>query len=250
MISLKISMTKFFFLLIFLCFSAFAQDKTPPDRKGTEYGIDFRMLKKYRRYLLMAETKNRREITDHMYNQVMLGSYYRLTKRFRMGVFFQAEQGLRWDEDWAKGAVWQWQKMNNRWDFSSVLDATYMDKINRNWVWEMKGRLFYYHSRDAIQMRLRPGVRYFVISEGKPTWQIFTEFEGYVPLNYGKKSLYEYWLYVGSLYQFTDRFALGPVVAWRERWFHAYDKFEEKSGQSFKTNYQSIYLGLNALYNF
>lgn len=186
MISLKISMTKFFFLLIFLCFSAFAQDKTPPDRKGTEYGIDFRMLKKYRRYLLMAETKNRREITDHMYNQVMLGSYYRLTKRFRMGVFFQAEQGLRWDEDWAKGAVWQWQKMNNRWDFSSVLDATYMDKINRNWVWEMKGRLFYYHSRDAIQMRLRPGVRYFVISEGKPTWQIFTEFEGYVPLNYGK----------------------------------------------------------------
>lgn len=242
-------MIKFFFLLI-LPFSVLAQDKTPPDRTGVEYGIDFRMLKKHRRYLLLAETKNRREITDYMYNQVLLGSYYRLTKRFRMGLFFQAEQGLRWDEDWEKGAKWQWQNMNNRWDFSSVLDATYMDKLSRNWVWEMKGRLYYYHSRDSLQMRLRPGLRYFVISEGKPIWQIFTEVEGYIPLNYGSRSLYEYWLYVGSLYQVTDKFAVGPVVSWRERWFHAYDKFEEKSGQSFKTNYQSLYLGLNALYNF
>lgn len=242
-------MIKFFFLVLFSC-SAFAVDKTPDSRFGLEHGFDFRLLKKHRRYLFLAESKNRRELTDSQYNQVLLGSYYRLTKRFRMGLFFQAEQGLRWDEDWEKGSVWRWQKMNSRWDFSSVVDATYNDKINRNWVWEMKSRLYYYHSRDALQLRLRPGLRYFVIKEGKPVWQLFTEVEGYIPLTYGEKSLYEYWVYVGSLYQFTRQFSMGPVVAFRERWFHAYDKFEDKSGESFKANFESTYVGLNALYVF
>lgn len=253
MIFWKISMIKLilvFFFFVLFSFSALGVDKTPDSRYGTEYGIDFRALKKYRRYIFLAETKNRQELTDHAYNQVMLGSYYRITKRFRMGLFFQAEQGLRWDEDWAKGAVWRWQDMNSRWDYSTVVDTTYTDKINRNWLWEMKGRLYYYHSRDALQLRLRPGLRYFVIKEGKPIWQLFTEVEGYIPLNYGQKSLYEYWIYAGSLYQLTPKFALGPVLAWRERWFHAYDKFEDKSGQSFKANFESVYVGLNALYSF
>lgn len=250
MMCLKISMIKIFFLFALMT-SAFAVEKTPDHRHGIETGVDFRVLKKIRRYILLGESKNRKEITGVDYNQVLAGSYYRITKRFRMGGFFQAEQGLRWDEDWRKsGATWGWQNTNSRWDFSSVLDATYNDKLTRNLVWEMKTRLYYYHSRDALQLRLRPGLRYFIMREGKPLWQLFTEFEGYVPLTYGSLSLYEYWLYFGSLYQVTDKFSLGPVISFRERWFHAYDDFEKRSGESFKTHYQSIYLGLNVLYVF
>ncbi len=107
-------------LLFLLCFPAFAS-KTPSSQNGYETGIDFRVLKKMKRFILLGETKNRKEITGHDYNQVMSGSYYRLTKRFRMGGFFQAEQGLRWDKDWRNsGTRWDWQNMNSRWDFSSV----------------------------------------------------------------------------------------------------------------------------------
>lgn len=247
---LKNSMIRFF-LVFLLSVPAFASIKTPKNRYGFENGLDFRVLKKHRRYIFLTETKNRKEITGVNYNQLLVGSYYRLTKRFRMGGFIQAEQGLRWDEDWRRiSTQWQWQNTNARWDFSTVLDATYNDKITNKLLWEMKTRVYYYHSRDALQLRLRPGLRYFVMRGGKPQWQIFTEFEGYLPVTYGNTSLYEYWLYIGTLYQLTENFALGPVVSFRERWFHAYHNFEKKTGESFKTHYQSTYMGLNVLYTF
>lgn len=238
------------FLILILCTStAFSADKTPDSKNGFETGIDLRAIKKKRRFLILAESKNRKELTGHDYNQVMAGTYYRITKRFRTGLFFQGEQGLRWDEDWKKiGSNWDWQDMNDRWDFSSVVDFTYNDRWKKNFVWEMKSRFYYYHSRDSLQLRLRPGLRYFILEHARPKWQLFTEFEAYVPLNYGTVSLYEYWLYVGGLYQVTNRFALGPVVSLRERWFHAYDGFEKKSGTTYRASYESIYLGLNLLY--
>lgn len=239
-------MIKFFFLLCLIAFGAEAA-RTPESKYGFENGVDLRVMKKVRRYLLLLESKNRKELTDHDYNQLMMGSYYRLTKRFRMGAFIQAEQGLRWDQDWQrKNGVWQWQNMNSRWDFSSVLDATYSDHVTKSSTWEMKSRLFYYHSRDSLQLRLRPGYRYFILKHGLPVWQIFTELEAYIPVNYGTRSLYEYWLYLGALYQFNSKFGLGPVISFRERWFHEY----EDSSVGYKSKFQSTYFGLNALYHF
>ncbi len=246
----KTSMIKILLIVLLFSFDTFSQDKTPSSEYGIETGVDLRVLKKLRRYILVAETKNRKELGDTDYNQALLGSYYRLTKRFRMGAFVQVEQGLRWDKDWVKGAKWGWQDINSRWDYSSVLDATYTDQFAGNFLWEMKTRLYYYHSREALQLRLRPGLRYFILKFGRPQWQFFTEVEAYMPLNYGENWIYEYWLYAGSLYQVTPKFSLGPVISFRERWFHAYDDFQKKSGQSFKTNFESTYLGLNALYNF
>lgn len=244
-------MIKFLILFFLFISSSHAQQKTPDSRYGVESGIDFRMLKKIKRNLLLFETRHRRELEDTDYHQVLMGSYYRLTKRFRMGAFIQAEQGLRWDKDWRRGPQkWEWQDVESRWDFSSVLDATYTDKFTSNFVWEMKTRLYYYHSRDALQLRLRPGLRYFVMKFGRPLWQFYTEIETYIPLNYGVDELYEYWVYLGALYQATSNFAIGPVISFRERWFHAYNKFESKAGQSFKTNFESTYFGLSAIYSF
>jgi hypothetical protein len=241
------------FLLVFFLFISFchAQQKAPESKYGLESGIDFRLIKRIRRNLLLLETRHRRELENTNYHQVLFGSYYRFTKKLRMGAFIQAERGLRWDEDWRRGPQkWEWQDVENRWDFSSVLDATYMDKFTGNFAWELKTRLYYYHSRDAVQLRLRPALRYFVMKFGRPLWHFYLELETYTPLTYGVNELYEYWIYSGVLYQATARFAIGPVLSFRERWFHAYEKFESRAGESFKTNFESTYLGLNAVYSF
>lgn len=240
-------------ILTFILFSlisqtAFASKKTPSSESGLETGIDFRVLKKKKRFILLAETRNRKELLDTNYHQLMLGSYYRITKRFRTGLFFQGEKGLRWDTDWSKGTTWGWNDINSRWDFSTVLDATYTDTIKSNWVWEFKNRLSYYHSRDALLFRTRPGIRYFILKEGQPLWQLYSEVEAYVPLNYGSKKLYEYWIYFGSLYQFSKKFSLGPVLSYRQRWFHSYDSFQDKTGQNYTAQFSSLYIGLSALY--
>ena len=96
MIRLLILLTFFFSL------NLWANRKSPTSKTGIEGGVDFRLLKKMDRYLFLVESKNRFELLDQNYRQFLLGSYYRLTKRFRTGVFFQSEQGLRWDDDWNK----------------------------------------------------------------------------------------------------------------------------------------------------
>ncbi|HXH76633.1 MAG TPA: hypothetical protein VNJ08_16800 [Bacteriovoracaceae bacterium] len=212
--------------------------------------MEFRLLKKLRRFVLVSEMKARKEITDETYSQVMLGGYYRVTKRWRMGLFGQAEQGLRWDADWGKGpSGWGWKNSQGRWDYSTVLDSTFMSQLTPKILYEVKTRLFYYHSRNALQLRVRPGVRYFVLKEGKPLWQLYTALEAYAPLNYGEGPLYEAWLYVGALYQLTSRFSFGPLIAYRQRWFRSYDRFEDISGETFDTTFTSTNIGLSAVYS-
>lgn len=237
-------------IILILFFSNLAQAslKTPSSESGLETGIDFRLLKKKKRFILLAETRNRKELLDTSYHQLMVGSYYRITKRFRTGLFFQGEKGLRWDDDWHKGATWGWNEIESRWDFSTVLDATYTDILKGNWVWEVKNRFSYYHSRDALLYRIRPGLRYFILKHGQPLWQFYSEVEAYFPLNYGEKKLYEYWIYFGSLYQFTQKFSLGPVLSYRQRWFHSYDNFEDRTGEDYRIPFSSVYAGISAVY--
>lgn len=248
----KTSMIKFFgFLLVLISFSVWSSPKIPSSESGMETGIDLRVLKKKKRFILLAESKNRRELKEIGYSQVMLGSYYRLTKRFRMGLFFQAEQGFRWDQDWRKkGFAWDWANIESRWDYSTVLDATYQDTFKRNWMWEFKNRLSFYHSRDALLYKVRPGLRYFHLKEGRPRWQAYTEIEAYIPVNYGDNFLYEYWIYLGWMYQFTPKLSAGPVISYRQRWYHAYSSFLDKTNENFRTQFSSTYAGVSAVYSF
>lgn len=245
----KISMIRIFLFFAFIS-SAFAVDRNPDSRSGTDYGLEFRLLKKYRRYIFLAETKGRKEVLGNDYAQILFGSYYRITKRLRTGLFIQNEQGQRFDEDWrSKSGRWGWQNISGRWDFSSVGDLTYNDKISNNLVWELKTRLYYYHSRNIVQLRVRPGIRYFHLKFGRPEWQLFLENEVYLPLNYGDRSIYENWFYLGSLYQLSSNFSMGPVISHRFRKFNAYDSFSDRTGEDYTRQLNTIYLGMNAVYS-
>lgn len=244
-------MIKFLLFLLLILFSSFtfSVSKIPSDKQGTENGIDLRILKKLNDFILIAENKNRKELLDQDYHQVLLGTYYRLNKNLRFGIFAQAEQGLRWDGDWIKNSAWEWQNISGRWDFSTIADATYADKISSLFSWEWKNRFLYYHSRESLLLKTRPGLRYFFLKENRPWWQLYTEFEAYVPVNYGVNAIYETWIYFGGLYQLTDELSIGPMIALRERWFHAYPQFESKTGEKFRANFSSTYVGINLIYN-
>lgn len=242
-------MIKFLLLFILSTLTTFAATPVPQSRKGAETGVEFRLLKTIDRSLLTFESKARNELTDQDYYSLLMGSYYRFTTNFRMGIFWQGEQGLVWDTDWIKEkGQWQWRE-EKRWDFSSVLDATYSDKFTTNLVWEIKNRLLYYHERENLLWKIRPGLRYFILEDGKPLWLAYTQAEFYIPVNYGKSFLYEYWLYTGLLRQVSDEFSIGPVLSFRQRWFHGYDGFEDRWGRSYNKVFTSVYLGINGVYS-
>jgi hypothetical protein len=243
-------MIKAIFLFLIFSLSSFGASNTPSSTSGSERGIDLRVMKKEGRKIFVFETKNREELLDESYHQALIGSYYRVTKRLRVGLFLQTEQGLRWDDDWVKSESWQWERINNRWDYSTVFDLSYQDKINSKFLWELKNRLAYYHSRDALLLKLRPGLRYFIFKNGSPWAQIFTQVETYIPVNYGHHLIYEYWAYLGSLFEVTKGFSMGPLISYRQRWFHSYDSFKETTNLSYRTQLSSFYYGLSALFQF
>lgn len=245
-------MTKISIIFLLCIFSnlAISSRNSPKSETGIEYGVDFRILKKQKRNIFLFESKNRKELLNQNYHQFLAGSYYRLTKRLRFGLFFQVEQGLRWDEDWKKSTSWNWGRIQNRWDYSSVFDISYQDKINSKFLWEWKNRFFYYHGREAYLLKFRPGLRYFIFKNKKPFAQIYSQIETYSPINYGNNLLYEYWVYFGSLFEVSDKFSLGPIISYRQRWFHSYENFENDNEKSYKEKFNSVYYGLSAIIHF
>ena len=242
-------MIRFIYILLLICPGVtLGASKTPRSQTGHESGLDFRLIKKYDDFNFLAETKNRQEFLGQDYHQILTGLYYRISKKFRVGLFLQAEQGLRWDSDWIKNSSWEWGRISNRWDYSSVSDFTFQDLITNQFSWDWKNRLIYYHSREALLFKTRPGLRYFFLKDAKPWLQIYAEFEAYVPLNYGLNAIYESWSYIGALYQINDEFSFGPTLSFRERWYHSYSDFKTKTQEDYRVSWSSIYYGLTLNY--
>jgi hypothetical protein len=241
------------FYLGLLSLSAGALDNTPDSKMGSEVGLDVHVLVPRKRFIGLVEARTRSELTDESYRQLMMGTYYRVTKRWRVGYFAQFEQGLRWDEFWdSSNGKWGWKKRESGQDFSSVLDATYNDQIkgSARWLWESKTRLVHYHGRARTLAKQRFGVKYFDFEEGAPRWQHYSYLEGYFPLDYGKQALYEYWLYAGTLYHWDSQLSVGPYMAFRQRFFKAYDSFSDRTGKHYSTTFTSAFLGLSMVYQF
>lgn len=221
---------------------------SPHSRSGIENGLDLRLLKAIDQFVLTTEAKARNELSDRDYFSILLGSYYRFNNKFRLGLFSQAEQGLLWEESWKKKNKWKWDQ-DYTWDYSTVIDATYSNKFSSNLIWEVKNRIHYYHEKERLLWKLRPALKYFFIEDGRPSWVTYSMVEIYTPINYGKRTVYEYWFYNGILKQFTDEFSLGPVISWRQRFLHSYDGFKKKWGKEYSREFNSIYLGISATYS-
>jgi hypothetical protein len=232
--------------ILFIFFLAHAAPE-PRSVYGTETGGEFRYLSRYGQDSFLFESKFRNELENGDYRQVMLGRYRRLTNQWRWGAFVQSEQGLRWSEDWMNKDRWGWQE-GERWDTSFLIDATYRSEfLIPNLVLEWKNRLYWYPAWDALQWRFRPGLNYFVLKNDRPLWQFNAQVEYYLPLTYSQGHLAEAWYYLNALWHVNKQWKLGPMLAWRERWFNAPDEFKERFGHSWRSRQKSLYLGLSVV---
>lgn len=234
--------------ILLFCFLAHAAEQ-PSSSYGVESGGDFRYLQRYGKDSFLFESKYRNELSDGNYRQVMMGRYRRIDSTWRWGLFLQAEQGLRWNEDWSRDSKqnWGWQE-GERWDTSFASDVTYRSETRfANLVFELKNRLIWYPAWRAIQWRFRPGINYFFMKDDKPQWQLNAQVEYYLPLTYSPGHFAETWYYLNALWHVNKEWKIGPMLAYRERWFNAPDGYVDQNGHAWSSQQKSLYVGFSVV---
>jgi hypothetical protein len=218
----------------------------PANQTGSEFGADLRVFKRLNKATIMAEAIQRQELESFTYARYSLGSYYRQFRNLKMGLFFWNELGNTYDEDWVKiDGRWQWKNTRNRAEQSLVLDLTPQTETPiENLIFEWKNRFVHNLSNGKDLLRTRPGLTYFVMKDDSPLFNLFLQFENYLPLNYGRKAIYDQWLYFGFLWHAHQNLLIGPYYAKRNRFWASPGHFSEKFGNEWTTEFKSNFYGL------
>jgi len=236
---------------------AFAAGNIPGNLpSGTEPEITARFFLKHEPWLLYAEVYDSWQTDSRNQRSVLLGSYYRLADNLKVGAFYLAQEGDRHDEDWIKGAdgTWQWANTNSRLENLFVLDASPRLMLGflpgERWVGELKTRYFYNFFDSEQSLVLRPGLTYFWLKGGAPFLDFFLQYEMWFPLNFGHKTIYEDWAYLGALYHLADYAQLGGYVAYKQQFWSSTDAYSGLTGNSYVVEGDSTVIGLLAVFQF
>jgi hypothetical protein len=183
--------------------------------------------------------------------RLLVGAYAQPWRNLRLGAFYQLQYGVRHDEDWVKTDVWHWQDTGDRAEHLLVLDASPRVELaflpGENWMGELKIRWAYSSFNHQQTLRLRPGLTYFWLREGQAFLSFFAQYEGYFPLNYGEKTLYETWAYLGAIYHVSPIVQLGGYGALRTEFWTSPAAFTATTGRTWRVEADSTVLGLLAI---
>jgi hypothetical protein len=237
-------------------FSTTLYSAVPPENEtsGTEYEINLRVFYKLTKNLkLLSDFKYRNELKPQNINSFRVGSYLRLFKNLKAGLFYQRDQANRHDDDWLKeGDAWVWTDTSNRVENKLVFDLTpriLLDFIpGKKWVFELKTRYVFSDYQNHQTLKLRPGLTYFYMKDNKPFLNFFLQYEMYLPVNFSNQSIYEKWIYLGSLYHFNKNLKLGFYLANRSVTWEESTSFKVKWPTANYTSTQKTnLLGLNII---
>lgn len=222
---------------------------------GVEPEATLRVFGKYEPWLLLAEVYDSSQTDGRENRSVMLGSYYRLLDNLKVGAFYRAEEGVRHDEDWVKtNGSWGWVDTNGRVENELILDASPRAELSflpgAHWVGELKTRYLYDFFDSDQYLIVRPGLTYFWLREGEPFINFFLQYELWFPLNFGEKTVYETWAYLGALYHLDDQVQLGAYGALKQQFWSSTAAYTALTGNTYVVEGDSLVLGLVAVFQF
>ncbi|MFT6067828.1 MAG: hypothetical protein ACJAT2_001171 [Bacteriovoracaceae bacterium] len=211
-------MKKTLFLILFLSGAALANSVIPvTPSKGLDKDFSLRAFYNWSKINWMLELNNTSRENEDNLKAYSLGAKYRVHKNLKLGATISRQFGNRHDDDWIKDGIWKWTDTSRRgetFSFIDIIPRTLLSFLpGERWVGEFRIRYArnFFNSQNTI--KLRPRLTYFHFNEKGPLFNVFLQYEAYLPLNYGTKSIYEKWAYLGFLYHFNKWFKPGLFVA-------------------------------------
>lgn len=211
-------MKKSIILLIFLSSALMANSVIPPTpEKGLDKDLSLRAFYKYANLNWMLDLNKVDRENEDDFTAFTLGAKFRAHSNLKLGASLSRQSGNRHDDDWIKTDRWFWQDTSSRsetFSFIDIIPRALLDFLpGERWVAEFRIRYAHNFFNSQNTIKLRPRLTYFLFNKKGPMLNIFLQYEAYLPLNYGTKSVYEKWLYLGFLYHFNSWFKPGFFVA-------------------------------------
>ena len=212
-------MKYFFGLLLFTSLANAAPIAPAPIPGGFVPSGNVRVFLRQEELAYYAEIAAASETDGRQVEELTAGAYYQLWDHLKVGAFYRRAYGLRHDADWVNTGPgqWSWENTNGRGENFFILDATPKLQLSflpsGNWVGELKVRLLndFFNHQDTLFVR--PGLTYFLLKDERPFINFFLQYELDFPLNYGVRTVYDQWIYLGALHPLTHSFNLGAYGA-------------------------------------
>lgn len=251
----RITVKSALLLALLAPFAAAAPSPESPRGRAAEYEASVRVLGKAGPFEPLADLSGRWQYEGlRPFRSLTLGSYGRVHKNLKLGVFWRTQSGTRHDDDWINTApgVWSWRITTNRPEQVLILDATPRLLLSflpgGKWTGSLKVRYEHNFFDGHRTAKLEPEIAWFWMDGLNPKATIFARYEHYVPLNFGEGKFYERWWYLAGLWHASPDLSLGPSVALRdELWSTSDDYRRVTNGGSYKVLHRSLMWGFTVV---
>ncbi|MCK5673670.1 MAG: hypothetical protein KAH95_09845 [Spirochaetales bacterium] len=186
------------------------------------------------------------------YYSLLTGSYYRVHRNVKIGVFYLLQGGARHDDDWvALNPGWEWNETINRIENNLILDLTPRFIVpyvfNNNAISSLKIRYQYNFFNNHQTLLLKPGLSYFYMIDRKPVWNTSIAYSFYIPLNFSETYLYEHGPYFNFIYHVNK---LIKLEARTNLHFKTWTTGEDSLalGDSYSVNENGLSIGLGIIF--
>jgi len=186
------------------------------------------------------------------YYHLLTGSYYRVHRNVKIGVFHLLQGGERHDDDWvALNPGWEWNNTINRIENNIIFDLTPRFIVpyvfNENAVGSLKMRYQYNFFNNHQTLLLKPGLSYFHMVARKPVWNTSLAYSFYIPLNFSESYLYEHGPYINFIYHINK---LIKFEARTNLYFKTWTTGKDSLalGDSYSVNENGLSIGLGIIF--
>lgn len=196
---------------------------------------------------LLEATEREQYENRRAYREFMAGSYVRVERHLKLGVFGRVQYGARHDNDWFKPVAtlpWRWRNTAGRAEGVLVLDATPRVELpflpGKTWTGSLKLRWERNFFNGQNSVLAAPELAWFWMDGLSPRGTVFLRSETWFPVNFGETKVYEQWWYLAALWHARPWLSLGPQVALREETWSTSAAFHRKNpAVDYTTRYRS-----------
>jgi len=191
-------------------------DHTPMSDNSLGIYGNIRFFQKYQNFNFLLDYSKSKEEDNFEPQKFRLGGRYRFHKSFKLGVFVSRLSNQRYDDDWVlSNGDWVWANTEDRQETHLQIEGIYRSFLTKKLVLEFRNLFNFNRFNDQQTYQLRSGLTYFHFDEGVAKYSLFTQYEASFPLNYSEKTIWQHWLYFGSLFHLSKNFSIGPFTGYR-----------------------------------
>lgn len=187
------------------------------------------------------------------YASLTAGSYFRVHKNLKIGLFYKLQQGARHDDDWIwENGEWLWADSFGRFEHLLLADVSPRFLLpflpGENWVFSTKLRYIFNTFNLHHSLYARPGLTFYLMYNREPIVNIGLHYGFYIPFNFSESFIYEHEPYLNLLFHPTRFLKLEATFSFRSVIWTSSEDSIELGQDPYRIPERSFVIGFGVLF--